>query len=113
MEADPTGFIELWGEAAIENWYQDVSEEGASSHPLEVVPPVVVVGAVELSSRESSFEPPEHPLVSDVHAERHLGLPAVAPEVALPHQDPDEDPLFECGRHEGLLMFHRKVPRET
>jgi hypothetical protein len=41
--------------------------------------------------REPVDEPSEDRLVVDVHPQRDVGLATVAPEVALPDQQPDEE----------------------
>jgi hypothetical protein len=78
--------VDLRGENALEQWEEVVAQISATSHPLVVVPTVVVIRAVKLSSREGSLEPAEDGLVADVHAQRHLRLPTISTEVTLADQ---------------------------
>src|SRR5262249_3241977 len=82
-----------------EQWEEVVAQISATSHPLVVVPTVVVIRAVELSSWEGSLEPAEDGLVADVHAQRHLRLPTISTEVTLADQQPGKKAEVEVLRH--------------
>ena len=51
----------------------------------------MVVRAVERAARVGAAQPLEGLLVADVHSQGHLGLAAVAAEVALPDEEPEEE----------------------
>jgi hypothetical protein len=72
-------------EKPIEQRHELIPQEGAACHPLEVVPPAVVIRAVDTTSGERPFQPPVYGLVPDVHAESHLRLAAITAEVTLSH----------------------------
>ena len=70
-------------ENLIESRHELIPQVAAARHPLEVVPPVVVIRAIEASSGKRPFQPLEYRLVPDMHAESHLRLSAVTAKVAL------------------------------
>jgi hypothetical protein len=70
--------------------HQAIAQEFAARHPLEVVAAAVVVGAVQPALGELRLQPPEQLLVAHVHAQRDLGLPAVASEVPLTRQQAEQ-----------------------
>jgi hypothetical protein len=106
-----------------------------SHHPLVVLPAAVVVRTVQLRAGDALGKPVKKIGVPHVHPQRDLGVKPVTPEVAFPHQDAQEKPLFEVGQvHEGTVfeccftvkfpvkhlhvrgsqeLFHRHVYRET
>ncbi len=67
----------------------------------------MVVGAVELAARKRPLEPSEQCFVPDVHAECDLGLTTVTSEVPFPHQQADENSLFEIAGHESASTVRR------
>jgi hypothetical protein len=58
-------------------------------HPLEVLPPTVVIWTVQPSSEELD-EPAKETLMTGVHSQSHLSIASVAPEVTLAHQNSQE-----------------------
>src|ERR1700760_2079656 len=105
--------VEIRREPLIEERYELVAQVRATSHPLKVVSPAVMIRAVQTSTGEGPLQPPEDRLVPDVHPQRHLGLAAVAAEVAFSDQKPDEEPDIELRWHGHPPLFHRHVTRET
>jgi hypothetical protein len=78
----------------------------------------VVVWAVKLRPGKAPDEPPEEGFVPHVHAQRDLGLLAVAPERSLSDQQADEHSSIELRdlNHTVVLsggLFHRQEKRET
>ncbi len=67
-----------------------VAQVSAPSRPLVVGTSAVVIRAVEPASRIGPPEPLEGLFVTDVHAERDLGLAAVASEMALADEQAHE-----------------------
>src|ERR1019366_4885277 len=62
----------------------------AAGHPLVVVAPAVVVGAVEPPAWEGSGQPSEQLLVADVHPQGDLRLAPVTAEVSLPDEQAEQ-----------------------
>ena len=85
--------VEIRPDVALEDRHQVLRQCGSPRHPLEVVTFAVVVRAVEARSRNPGMQPAEQRLVADVHAKGDLRLPAIAAEVALADQDPDDQAL--------------------
>jgi hypothetical protein len=66
----------------------------------------MVIRAVQLAAGEGRLYPSEDGLMAHVHAEGDLGLAAVAAEVSLPEEQPDEQPFLEFRRHRlAFLLF--------
>lgn len=84
---------------ACQEGHERVTQVGTPGHPLEVVAPAVVVGTIEPAAREGLFEPPEHRLVTNMHAESYLGLTPVPSEVPFPYEEADQDSYLEFSRH--------------
>src|SRR5580693_9048053 len=105
--------VEGGEEVAVEDGHQLLAERSAPHHPLEIAPPAVLIGAIEPATGEGADQPPEEGLVIRVHAERHLRLLAVAAEMTLADQQPQEDADFdrrEPVRLRGTLaagLFHQ------
>jgi hypothetical protein len=100
---------------AVDEGGEFLAEEAPPGHPLEVAASAVVVGAVEDPAREGALQPAEEPLVAGVHPQCHLGLTAVAPEVALAGKDAEQVAHLQVGDvgHGGSLgadLFHRQAP---
>src|ERR1700760_2261801 len=108
--------VEIRREPLIEERYELVAQVRATSHPLKVVSPAVVIRAIQASTGEGPLQPPEDRLVPDVHPQRHLGLAAVAAEVAFSDQKPDEEPDVELRWHGHprcfTVMLHGKHRRD-
>jgi len=79
----------------------------------------MVVRAVDTTAGERPLDPPHEGFVTNVHPQGDLGLPAIPAEVTFADQQADHQTLLEISWHSGcppgswLLLFHRKVPRET
>ena len=97
------GGVQLRCQVFVEDGHENLAEVAAPGHPLEVVPTVVVVRAVELAAREGPLYPGEHGLMTDVHPQCHLGLSPIPPEVPFTDQQPDNEPFFEVSRQPSLL----------
>src|SRR6266704_751791 len=91
--------VEIRREPAVEERHEFIAKVWAPGHPLKVVSPAVVIRAIEASTRKGPLQPPEDRLVPDVHSQSHLGLAAVAAEVPLSDQKPDEEPDVELRWH--------------
>jgi hypothetical protein len=87
--------VERWTEIAVEQRHQLLTEEHAACHPLVVVAAAVGVRAIELALRKACHQPLEDLRVSGVHAERHVGLSAVAAEVSFPDEEADQEADIE------------------
>jgi hypothetical protein len=90
------------GQMVAHEGHQDAAQELAARHPLVIVPSSVVVRSVQAALGEHPLQPPEEPLVADVHAQRDLGLPAVAAEVPFADEEADEEPGREVIGRPGL-----------
>jgi hypothetical protein len=86
-------------EKPIEHRRELVPQERTARHPLEVMPPAVVIWAVDAASGERPLEPPEYRLMADVHAEGHMRLASITAEVTLSDQKADEESELELGWH--------------
>ncbi len=87
----------------VEQGYEHIAEVAAPSHPLQIMPSIVVIRAVDLSTRKCPIDPIEERCVLDVHSQSDLWLTAVSPEVTFSDQQPDQDTFFELCRQSPLL----------
>src|SRR4029077_10249832 len=108
--------VEIRREPSVEERHELVAKVRATSHPLKVVSPAVVIRTIEASTGKGPLQPPEDRLVPDVHPQRHLSLAAVAAEVAFSDQKPDEKPDVELRWHGHprcfTVMLHGKHWRD-
>jgi hypothetical protein len=99
---------------AVDEGGELLAEEAPPSHPLEVAATAVVVGAVEDATGKGALQPAEEPLVAGVHPQCHLGLTAIAAEVALAGEDAEQVAHLQVGDvghgwSVGLGVFHRQA----
>ena len=81
-----------------------VAEISPPGRPLEIRSPPVMVRTVESTARVRPPKPLEGLLMTDVHAEGHLRLATVAPEMALADQEAEQEP----GRKVALRLARRR-----
>jgi hypothetical protein len=101
--------------AAKQDRQQIISKGLATSHPLVVVPPSVMIRPVELGGRDNAQKPMEKLLVPGMHSQSYLGMKSIAAEMPFTDQDPKQETFFEFGhalQSRGML-FHCQVSRET
>jgi hypothetical protein len=91
--------VQFRRDALAEEGYEHIPQVRAPSHPLVVVPAVVVVGTVKLAPRERLFDPVEQGLMLDVHPEGDLGLAPITAEMPLTHEQPYQDPQVVVAGH--------------
>ena len=82
-----------------------LAEIPPSGRPLVVGTAAVVVWAVEGAARIGAPQPLEGLLVADVHPQRHLRLTAVAPEVALAHEETEQESDRQIVRPEAAARW--------
>jgi len=82
-------------EKPVEHGREFIAQERAARHPLQIIPPAVVVRPVDTAARERPLQPVEDRLVPDMHAQGHVRLASVAAEMALADQEADQEPEVE------------------
>jgi hypothetical protein len=75
--------IQLWGQMLVEQRDEHLSKVTTASHPLQVMPAVVMVGPVKLATRKGPLDPVEEGRVPYVHSQGDLRLATVSAEVAF------------------------------
>jgi hypothetical protein len=90
--------IEVGNQLLVQQGQYVLDQCSAPRHPLVVGAATVVVWAVQARAGESVHQPAEERLVAHVHPKRYLWLLAIAPERALPDEQPHEDPTIEFGQ---------------
>jgi len=125
LVALPRSSVDLRAQPAVEQGHDHRAQVRSACHPLEVASSGVVVGSVQAAPRKRGHHPAEERLVRDVHAERDLGLSAVAAKMPFPDEDSQENADLQVSRDccftvrshvkrsPPSLLFHRKVSRET
>ena len=103
--------IETFAQVLVQQRDKSIPEKLAPGHPLVVVPPPVIVGTIQFSSRKAVHDPVEEGFVIRVHPKGNVRLSAVAPEVPFTDEDSQQEADVELSRRVGL--FHRHVSRET
>jgi hypothetical protein len=91
--------VEIRRQPSVEERNEFVAQVGAPNHPLKVIAPAVVIRAIEAPPGKGPLQPPKDRLMPDVHPQCDVGLAAVATEVTLSDQEPDEESDLELRWH--------------
>lgn len=89
--------VERWGQVPIEDGQKGLKGR-AADEPLEIGSSRVVVWAVEARPRNDLEQPAEEVLMAGMHSDGDRGLPAVAPEATLTHEDAEKKADLEGPR---------------
>jgi hypothetical protein len=69
-----------------------------SDHELQIVAAAVSIGPVQSRPANPIVEPEKKALVADVHSQGDLRLLAVAAEMPVRHEEPEDEPFLEVGK---------------